>query len=281
MAGARRQRGFTLVELLVVIAVIAILAALLLPALQAAIERARRAKCMSNLKQIGTAKEMYVLMYKVETPWLSCLYPEFIDNAKLFICPSDEWEGKEGSKPPWDCYYAKTHNPPYSGQFRETDDLPRNMTGMAGWTYTVPVWGSSASFSISDPGYKINFDKFRGIEPYKLRNDDIQACSYIYEFNVAQCYWADSTDADKAKYGGNNDGVVTWREQKTTMEMKGHGTGLAYGDCVPTVRCFYHTSDKLKPSDKVINLAVYHAVYVSNPLGDGWKEHCKPNQVTP
>ena len=54
-----RKRGFTLVELLVVIAIIGVLVALLLPAIQAAREAARRSKCTSNMKNFGIALQTY------------------------------------------------------------------------------------------------------------------------------------------------------------------------------------------------------------------------------
>ena len=96
-----KKKGFTLIELLVVIAIIAILAAMLLPALENARENARRSVCMSNLKQIGLACQMYALDYNERFPIyhspdtgigagqsLGLLIPRYVKNTSLFFCPS-------------------------------------------------------------------------------------------------------------------------------------------------------------------------------------------------
>ena len=65
---AQRRKGFTLIELLVVIAIIAILAAMLFPVFARARESARKIQCLSNVKNIATAVQMYLTDYDKSPP---------------------------------------------------------------------------------------------------------------------------------------------------------------------------------------------------------------------
>lgn len=142
---AQKQRGFTLIELLVVIAIIAILAAILFPVFAQAREAARKTQCVSNVKQLGTATQMYVQDYDgayyphrhnvatganplMQDPnfapqitgqaqakyfWISMLQP-YTKNYGVFKCPSNPGAWVGGG--PQNCAMPGCDGQGYGGQ---------------------------------------------------------------------------------------------------------------------------------------------------------------------
>lgn len=110
-----KQNPFTLVELLITIGIIALLAGLLIPAAGRARETARRAGCLSNLKQIGAGLEMYGQANRFCLPTCGgsqdpaagptireVLLPNLSGSEDVFRCPSDaEYAQRSGGSYDW------------------------------------------------------------------------------------------------------------------------------------------------------------------------------------
>jgi len=125
-----KRRGFTLMELLVTVAIISLLAAILFPVFARARENARRASCMSNLKQIGLGIMMYVQDYDETYPpyreatsqtppfpayqsgnweWQHIIY-SYTKNTQLYHCPDGNSTYPAGDYGSYGANYYALHN---------------------------------------------------------------------------------------------------------------------------------------------------------------------------
>lgn len=133
-----KQRAFTLIELLIVIAIIAILAAILFPVFASAREKARQVACLSNLKQIGLAYSQYEQDYDETVPcgdndygfgtgWAGMIYP-YVKSTQVYLCPNDVTAGDV-------CSYAVNSN--MVGWTSAKTPIPAQISMMAGPASTV------------------------------------------------------------------------------------------------------------------------------------------------
>ena len=168
------NRGFTLIELLVVIAIIAILAAMLLPALASAKEKARRTKCLGNLKQLGLASNMYNG-----------------DNQDVLVWPN--W-GQDGAPP---CPTGWLFKGSCSGIPLISVSGGANPNVVAGWNTNRLHYLQAAAFW----QYAPNADIFicpNDLKPALTGNWKLRQCTLsTYTMNGSSCFFAKGN----AQYG--------------------------------------------------------------------------------
>jgi prepilin-type N-terminal cleavage/methylation domain-containing protein len=193
-----RVRAFTLIELLVVIAIIAILAAILFPAFATARGAARRTVCISNMRQLGLALQMYRQDNEELPQRLSAVNEAYVRATGIFLCPSD---GLKGQYPGNDRTEGFTYLPsgvsydyiprwetalelgwwrpwPKYGRGKWDDLTPvagcqwhwatsfhtgwsTNQTGASGWQLLVTMGGSVRKIRIEEPIADFTPDKYR------------------------------------------------------------------------------------------------------------------------
>lgn len=164
------KKGFTLTEVLIVIAVVAVLAGVLFPVGKGVINKTRKFRCQSNLREIGFALDSYTRdhngrlpeLYSMranknaDVPVLETVLLKYNSNPDIFNCPSDrEFFRKSGSSYAW--------NNVVSGKAREA----MNFFG-GSQSSTIPLVGDKEAFHGDENGTNLLYGDFRTDDEVKF-----------------------------------------------------------------------------------------------------------------
>ncbi len=304
---AARKPGFTLIEMLVVIAIISILAGMLLPAVYTAREQGRQKRCMGQISDLYKGTQRYIVNMG-DNYWMPCwltqlLTQGFIEdfrdgagrklnnpsfdwttgrdimqkNGSVLFCPTDGSTGDEGGRP--DHLFTS-----YGSVTRRIDQF-----------YLADIDPHPAT----DPANNKRFVD-PGSVSYAKHPLDVIPCSYLYEFGAEPCDWLYCWDetyhgtpgtppADREFVGYdpsgwdaialcdlNHDGVVSWYEMKQRTILGKQSINLkAWGPRVPVISCYHHAAKPdLMPRSKVIYATGLGNVYLGTPA---WEQDTMGN----